>query len=220
MSIFIVSHSHMIREILSSACQQRGLDATEICDTCNKLQTVQPGDVVMLHTGRNVSDVADQISYLRNMWTDLRIMLVAPEIAVDDIRHAFLNQVEAILPESNSTEALIGTLAVISEGYKVVQDNSDETPERPNEIAKSPNSIQMPPYLSGPNPKPAVSSLPTLSPRESAVLEKLRDGGSNKDISNALGICEATVKVHLRTCFQKIGVKNRTQAAVWATEYL
>jgi DNA-binding NarL/FixJ family response regulator len=67
--------------------------------------------------------------------------------------------------------------------------------------------------------KSAKSSI-RLSARESAILEKLVDGGTNKDIANQLGICEATVKVHLRACFRKIGAKNRTQAAMWAAQQL
>ena len=59
-----------------------------------------------------------------------------------------------------------------------------------------------------------------LSVRELAILRKLTGGVSNKDIAKDLGICESTVKVHLRTCYRKIGARNRTQAAMWASEHL
>lgn len=38
-------------------------------------------------------------------------------------------------------------------------------------------------------------------------------GSSNKVIARALGIAEATVKIHVKGIFRKIGVANRTQAA-------
>jgi two-component system nitrate/nitrite response regulator NarL len=42
------------------------------------------------------------------------------------------------------------------------------------------------------------------------------EGRSNKVIARILGIADATVKVHLKSLSRKIGVDNRTQAAMWA----
>lgn len=47
--------------------------------------------------------------------------------------------------------------------------------------------------------------------RESAVLERLRQGQPNKVIAHALGVSESTVKVHLRSIMSKLKVSNRTQ---------
>jgi DNA-binding NarL/FixJ family response regulator len=55
-----------------------------------------------------------------------------------------------------------------------------------------------------------------LTPREREVLTLVRQGLANKQIARRLGISERTVKAHLTSCFQRIGVADRTQAAVWA----
>lgn len=55
-----------------------------------------------------------------------------------------------------------------------------------------------------------------LTARETEVLGLVREGLSNKQIARRLGITERTVKAHLTSCFQRIGVLDRTQAAVWA----
>lgn len=55
-----------------------------------------------------------------------------------------------------------------------------------------------------------------LTPRQLAVLRHLAVGKSNKEIARALGIQEITVKVHLQAIFARIGVSNRTQAAMHA----
>jgi DNA-binding NarL/FixJ family response regulator len=47
--------------------------------------------------------------------------------------------------------------------------------------------------------------------RETAVLERLRQGQPNKIIAHALGVSESTVKVHLRSIMSKLKVSNRTQ---------
>lgn len=58
----------------------------------------------------------------------------------------------------------------------------------------------------------------SLSKRELQVLEGLCLGSSNKEISRELGISEPTIKLHVKTLYRKIGVANRTQAAVRAKE--
>lgn len=55
-----------------------------------------------------------------------------------------------------------------------------------------------------------------LSPRETDVLMLVAQGLANKQIAQRLGISEKTVKAHLVSVFQRIGVSDRTQAAVWA----
>ena len=45
-------------------------------------------------------------------------------------------------------------------------------------------------------------------------------GLANKQVARALGISERTVKVHLGNVFRRIGVQDRTSAALWARENL
>ncbi len=64
--------------------------------------------------------------------------------------------------------------------------------------------------------RPAERTNVELTPREAEVLSLLRQGLANKQIARALGISQATVKAHLTSVFQRIGVTDRVQAAVWA----
>lgn len=57
-----------------------------------------------------------------------------------------------------------------------------------------------------------------LSSRELEVLHLLVGGNSNKDISNLLGITEATVKSHVSTILMRLDVEDRTQAVVAALQ--
>lgn len=52
-----------------------------------------------------------------------------------------------------------------------------------------------------------------LTPRQREVLTLLARGAANKDIADALGISEATVRVHVSSVMRALGVENRTQAA-------
>lgn len=55
-----------------------------------------------------------------------------------------------------------------------------------------------------------------LTRRESEVLCQLAHGLTNKEIAQALGISYETVKEHVQHILRKVGVADRTQAAVWA----
>jgi DNA-binding NarL/FixJ family response regulator len=59
-----------------------------------------------------------------------------------------------------------------------------------------------------------------LTPREVEVLGHVRDGLANKQIARRLGISERTVKAHLTSAFARIGVVDRTQAALWVERNL
>ena len=63
---------------------------------------------------------------------------------------------------------------------------------------------------------PTAGGQPKLTPREVEVLRLVRSGLANKQIARRLGISERTVKAHLTSAFQRIGVVDRTQAALWA----
>jgi DNA-binding NarL/FixJ family response regulator len=56
----------------------------------------------------------------------------------------------------------------------------------------------------------------SLTARETDILALLAEGKSNRDIARALFLSEKTVKAHLAAVFRKLGVTNRTQAAMAA----
>ena len=66
----------------------------------------------------------------------------------------------------------------------------------------------------GPSMRPAT----LLTDREEEVLELLRQGMSNREIAAALWIAQSTAKVHVRHIFEKLGVRSRTEAALFRVE--
>jgi two-component system, NarL family, nitrate/nitrite response regulator NarL len=59
-----------------------------------------------------------------------------------------------------------------------------------------------------------------LAPRERELIRYVRQGLRNREIAEQLGVTEGTVKVYLHTVFEKLGVKNRTELAIRADEFL
>jgi DNA-binding NarL/FixJ family response regulator len=58
-----------------------------------------------------------------------------------------------------------------------------------------------------------------LTHREKEILKHLVDGGTNKEIAVFLGISYETVKEHIQNILSKVGVNDRSQAAVWAVQH-
>ena len=65
-------------------------------------------------------------------------------------------------------------------------------------------------------PREQIELEAPLTKRESEVLKQLALGLSNKEIALSLGISYETVKEHVQHVLRKVGVADRTQAAVWA----
>jgi DNA-binding NarL/FixJ family response regulator len=67
---------------------------------------------------------------------------------------------------------------------------------------------------------PTSGDLERLTPRERQVLALVREGLTNKAIARELGIGPGTVKAHVEKVIAKLGVADRTQAAVFAARAL
>jgi two-component system nitrate/nitrite response regulator NarL len=117
---------------------------------------------------------------------------------------------------ASAPDVLIRSLELVMLGEAVL----------PSEVLRSildgsPQHLEQPRHDPAPEgPKPSDLMDCKLSAKETQVLSHLRDGSSNKIIACKLDITEATVKVHVKAILRKIGVANRTQAAMWASQHL
>lgn len=217
MAVHVVGASQMLRDMFGAICTARNYTVQSSVPGLNDVEAVGADDLVLFHTTCQDRRVVDQVSAFRERLPHARLLIVTGRDLPADVEAALVPEVDGIIPEGKSGDALIAALTVLGEGYRIVRAGrviptrwvaADHASARPDALAQA-----VPPPSTG-----AVRA--NLSQRESAILAKLTEGVTNKDIANELGICEATVKVHLRTCFRKIGAKNRTQAAIWAVEKL
>ena len=76
------------------------------------------------------------------------------------------------------------------------------------------------PATAAPVPTSAQPGVPVeeLTPREREVLRLLATGASNREIGESLFISEGTVKNHISNILGRLGLRDRTQAAIWAKE--
>jgi two-component system nitrate/nitrite response regulator NarL len=139
---------------------------------------------------------------LREQHPGALLVILADHFDFDSVATAFRWGVDGYLVKEISSEPLIGALRLVALGEKVL----------PSELA---TCMGERPYASG---WTVNLSDVNLSEREMQVLQLLILGSANKVIGRCLGICEATVKVHVKAALRKLQVSNRTQAAIWAVQ--
>jgi DNA-binding NarL/FixJ family response regulator len=150
---------------------------------------------------------------------DLQMPGVDGVTATRNIKAAGLRSDVLVLTSYSDSERIVGALDAGAVGYLLKDADPDDVLEGVRAVGRGESPL---------HPKAARELLlsrtqrterPPLTPREVEVLRLVRLGLANKQIARRLGISERTVKAHLTSTFQRIGVVDRTQAALWAERH-
>jgi two-component system nitrate/nitrite response regulator NarL len=206
MSLFLVGGTGLFRRGLGSFLHNTDFviaaehDTVEACVAAAGAGD-EPELIVYISAG-SVEDSRQAVEDLADAFADARIVVLSGELSVDELAGCLKAGARGYLLSSISKEAMIHSLTLINLGETVF----------PSGLALA--------WMSG-----GVSASRTLTDRsagrdltrrEAEILDCLTAGASNKQIARDLGITEATVKIHMKSLIRKIGVRNRTQAALWA----
>jgi two-component system nitrate/nitrite response regulator NarL len=149
----------------------------------------------------------DGIKRLKEAWPSTRIVVLAEPPDADEAISAFRAGANAYLADVTSGDVLMKSLELVMAGATIF----------PGEMLPTIlSSKHASPLVETAESKISAATIARFSPCEKAILDCLVDGSSNKVIARRVDAAEATVKVHLKAILRKIGVKNRTQAAIWA----
>jgi DNA-binding NarL/FixJ family response regulator len=158
---------------------------------------------------------------------------MSPDVVLMDLEMPDLNGIEAtraltaagssarivILTTFSDRERIIGALDAGALGY-LLKDAEPEEIIRGVEAAARGDSPLAPRAAREMISERAQTGSPSgLSTRETEVLGLVAEGLPNKLIARRLEISEKTVKAHLTSVFARIGVSDRTQAALWAQRH-
>ena len=145
---------------------------------------------------------------------------------LDIVRKTDPSQKIILLTIHNEVEYLMRALEIGISGYLLKDSESEVLKNAIHSVYNGENYIDatMTPLLKEQNylkkvQSEARSNDNLLSSRETEVLCALAEGLYNKEIASKLKISEKTVKNHVSNIFKKIGVSDRTQAAVYAIRH-
>lgn len=158
-----------------------------------------PALIVYVSSGV-IEETARAVDALLGAYDAARLLLLSATMSVEELGACLRMGARGYLLNTISKDALIHSLALIGLGETVF----------PSDLAHA--------LMSGGEPLADTAEsrkLADLTLREGDILKCLTEGLSNKQIARRLGIREATVKIHVKSLIGKLGVANRTQAALW-----
>jgi len=213
-SVLVVDDHPLFRRgvsmFLESAPEVRVVGEAGDGDRALSILQENPVDVVLLDLqmpGKSGIEVAAQI---RKNRPDVKVLVLTTFSSLDLVVPALKAGASGyVLKDASPLELLAAIKAVASGGRYLDEDVAAKLLDQMG----GGESKQPPPALSKP---PDV--LNVLTPREIEVLKLIAGGLENREIARRLYLSEKTVKTHVANILQKLGVKSRTQAAVWALQ--
>lgn len=205
MSLIIVSQSG----IVSHALEKSALNYFEAVTSVTKIEDIETLSAdtraILYDLTGTKSDVEALLNFELKFSGSLKKVVILSRENLD-FREIFalLGKVGAILPHTVDTEDIILLAHCLRSGLFILPAELLQLVRKAN---SNHSALRSPDVLD-------------LTPRQRAVLEMLAEGQSNKLIARSLGINDTTVRVHVRAVLRKLGVNNRTQAALVASRYL
>ncbi|MBC1239967.1 LuxR family transcriptional regulator [Nostoc linckia z18] len=176
-------------------------------EAINFVAQFQP-DVVLLDIRMPIMDGVAATREIQKHFSKTKILVLTTFDDNEYVSAALQNGAMGYLLKDTPSEELAVAIRAVYKGYtqlgpgivkKLLTQFSEATP------------IQSPPIPSG---------LTELTPREKEVLRLIATGASNREIAQELYISEGTVKNHVTNILNRLNLRDRTQAAIWANSYL
>ncbi|MFL6289127.1 MAG: response regulator [Actinomycetes bacterium] len=177
-------------------------------------------DIEVLGSAENGSQAVELAAKVRPnvVLMDLQMPVMDGVQATAALREESPDSAVVIVTSFSDRERIIGAVDAGAVGYLLKDASPDEILAGVRAAARGESPLHpraARELLSARSESPSRADI-ELTARETEVLVLVRAGLSNKQIARRLGITERTVKAHLTSCFQRIGVVDRTQAALWA----
>ena len=160
-------------------------------------------DLILLDLNMPGMDGLETLRGMRDREVDARIIMFTVSDDQTDVLQALRQGADGYLLKDMDADDLVehvrlaarGKLALSPELTMVLAEAIRERPKTPSQVQAA-----------------------NLTKREKDVLKLISKGLSNKMIARRLDIAEGTVKVHVKRLLNKLGMRSRTEAAVWVVE--
>jgi DNA-binding NarL/FixJ family response regulator len=167
--------------------------------------------VVLMDIRMPRMDGVQATAQIRSRWPAIRVLMLTTfdndEYVFDGLRAG----ASGYMLKDVSAEELVAAIHAASRG---------ESPLQPSIAAKLVARLRAEsPEATTATGMTQVAEMAELTEREREILRHLARGASNREIGEALYITEGTVKNHVSNILNKLALRDRTQAALWAREH-
>ena len=208
MKILVVDDHTLVRHGLASVLRQRlpDADVREAGGADEALGVLQDEtvDIALVDVRMPERDGLELLKEIKGSWPGVRVIMLTSYDHSRYVKAALGEGADGYMLKDATPEDLDQAIRVAMAGggnvlsakaMRALFDEGGETGEEDGDLPRRPDN---------------------LTKRELDILALLAEGRSNRDISRQLFLSEKTVKAHLAAVFRKLGVTNRTQAAMAA----
>ena len=175
----------------------------------DEMLATQRPDIVIIDT-ENGASVADLIYKIKATTPGVKTILLSGLDDVECTRQALLSGVDSIVLKVQPSAVLVTTIAHLTRSCNEVALTLRRQPVRPMPAIRKDITALRAMTASQPHQPDG------LTEREREVVRLVSEGLSNKDIANRLCISSITVRHHLTSIFDKLGVSNRQKLLIRA----
>lgn len=200
MRVLIADDHELMRDALVLFLQNAGgIDARtagSVDEACALIEKDEPFDLIMLDFNMPGMNGLAGLTRTMKIGGGQRVALISGEATRDVAEQALGVGAAGFIPKSMPAKSMVNAVRfmAIGEQFAPVDFMTASAVPTNNPLAEK------------------------LSRREMQMLKGLTEGKTNKEIARGLNIQEPTVKLHMKNLYRKIGVANRTRAALIARE--
>jgi len=227
-SVLVVDDQQLVRDGIASLLRvQDGITvvgtATNGQEALEQAMALRP-DVILMDVRMPVMNgVEATIQILREVPSCCILMLTTfddEEYVRDALRAGARGYLLKDLPAQDLARAVHAVSQGVYQFDAAVIERMIDAFSRPNTAQKSETEERLTTSLAKTQVNAAPEALATagLTNREIEVLRLIATGATNREVADALVISEGTVKNHLSNIFSRLGLRDRTQAVMYARE--
>lgn len=195
----LIADDHFVVRMGLAALINTQPDMTVVAEATDGQQAVKlfrqhRPDIALLDLRMPEMNGIEAIVAIRSEFPDARLIVLSSYDGDEDIYRALQAGARGYLLKNMLREGVLETIRTVHAGLRRI----------PEEVAAR---------------LAERMSRDPLTAREMEVLELIVRGKSNKEIAHALKITEGTVKIHVNNILNKLGVTDRTQAAIFALKH-
>lgn len=218
--VLVVDDQQLMREGLTSLLQVQ--DGIEIVGSAAHGQEaielalrLQP-DVVLLDVRMPVMDGVQAAQILHRELPHCKILMLTTFDDEDYVRQALSVGASGYLLKDIPARDLAQAVHAVRRG---IYQLDPAVMQRIIGAQAAPLRVSTSPSAEASAPSPALPAQTDLTGREREVLRLIARGATNREIAEALVISEGTVKNHISNILSRLGLRDRTQAAIYARDH-
>lgn len=204
-TILVADDHPLYRDALRGALSM-ALDAPTLLETCDLNATVellqqQEIDLLLLDLHMPGSSDLFGLIHIRKLFPDLPVAVISGLEEAEIVSKVINLGALGFVPKTTGAKAIADAVVQMLEGEVWIPESLQGTVSEMDQAFAE-----------------LADKVSSLTPAQYKVLCYMRDGLLNKQIGYELDIAEATVKAHVTALFRKLGINNRTQAVLIASQ--